>query len=60
MEDMMNVTAVSGERESVKTYDLRILVSVALVAVGLIVAVYALAASPGPNPSALASAVVYS
>jgi hypothetical protein len=59
MDDMMNVTAVSGERESVKTYDLKILVSVAFVAVGLIVAVYALAAGPGPNPSELASAVVY-
>jgi len=50
---------MSGEREAVITYDLKILVSVAFVVVGLIVAVHALVAAPGPNPSELASAVVY-
>ena len=50
---------MSGEREAVITYDLQIFVSVAFVAFGLIVAVYALAAGPGPNPSEFAAAVVY-
>lgn len=50
---------MSGEREAVITYDLKILVSVAFVVVGLIVAVYALAVAPGPNFSELAAAVVY-
>jgi len=59
MEDMINPAAASAEREPVKTYDLKVLVSVAFVVVGLIVAVYALAADPGPNPSELALAVVY-
>ena len=50
---------MSGEREAVITYDPQMLVYVAVVLVGLIVAVYALAAGPGPNPSEFAAAVVY-
>jgi hypothetical protein len=58
MEDVINSAAASAEREPVKTYDLKILASVAFVVVGLIVAVYALAAESGPNLSEFASVVV--
>jgi hypothetical protein len=58
MEHMLNPAAASAKRESLKTYDARILGSVAFVVVGLIVAAYALAAGPGSIPTEFVSAVV--
>ena len=51
MENLSDRLEVSMERESSSSYDLTILISVALAAVALIVAVCALAAEPTINPS---------
>ena len=59
MDDVMNRAALRVELDQVKSYDPKILVSVAIVAVGLVVAVYALAVDVGPDLSELVSAVAY-
>jgi hypothetical protein len=43
----------ASDRISAKTYDFRILVSVAIVAIGLVVAMYALAVHSGVSPNEL-------
>jgi hypothetical protein len=59
MADVLNFSAIEPSRKSEKSYDLTILVSSGLLAVVLIVAIYALAVPPGIDPSELASMVVY-
>jgi hypothetical protein len=59
MADVLHSSAVDLSRKSEKSYDITILVSSGILAVALIVAIYALAVSPGINPGELASMVIY-
>jgi hypothetical protein len=59
MEDVIVRTALNVKREPAKSYDLRILLSVAIVALGIFVAVYALSVAPETNLNELSTAMVY-
>jgi hypothetical protein len=49
----------ASSRTSEQTYDLAILVSVGIVALGVVVAIYALAIHPGVSPNELGFMVAY-
>jgi hypothetical protein len=59
MDDVMKPASVRVERASISFHDLRVLVSVALVVVLWIVAIYALSVGPWPSPSDFTSAVIH-
>ncbi|MFZ1088844.1 MAG: hypothetical protein WAN75_06190 [Xanthobacteraceae bacterium] len=59
MADVLHSSAIDLSRKSEKSYDITILVSSGILGVALIVAIYALAVSPGINPGELAPMVVY-
>jgi hypothetical protein len=50
---------IDPERKARRSYDLAMIVCAGLIAVGLIIAIYGLTASPGINPDELASMVAY-